>query len=33
MSSMVEEKTLRDEAKLTTQSTSLCLAIAFSTDW
>jgi len=33
ISSMVEEKTLREEAKLTTVSTSECLAMAFSTVW
>jgi len=33
ISSIVDVYTLRDDAKLTTVSTSLCLAIAFSTDW
>lgn len=33
MSSMVELKTLRDEAKFTTVSTSECLLTAFSTVW
>jgi len=33
INSIVELYTLRDEAKLTTVSTSECLAMAFSTDW
>lgn len=33
MSSIVDWYTERDEAKLTTVSTSECLAMAFSTDW
>lgn len=33
INSMVELYTERDEAKLTTVSTSVCLATAFSTVW
>ncbi len=33
INSIVEEYTLRDEAKLTTVSTSLCLAMALLTSW
>ena len=33
INSMVELYTLRDEAKLTTVSTSRCFAMAFSTVW
>jgi len=33
ISSIVEVYTEREEAKLTTQSTSGCLAIAASVDW
>ena len=33
MSSMVELYTLRDDAKFTTVSTSLCLAMALFTSW
>lgn len=33
INSIVELYTLREEAKLTTVSTSVCLAMALSTDW